>query len=116
MWCATVWSFGVVLWELATGLEPWAEQSAVQVVGAVGFGGATLDIPPSTNSGLADIIRSCWQEPHLRPSFDDLITSIRVSAPPMALKPSPKVWKKISGRAMPLLFQTLTSRSPWFLQ
>jgi hypothetical protein len=75
---AAVWSFGVVLWELATGLEPWAEQSPVQVVGAVGWGGATLDIPPATNQGMADIIRSCWQAPQNRPSFEDLITSIRV--------------------------------------
>lgn len=26
-----VWSFGVVLWELATGQEPWAEASPMQV-------------------------------------------------------------------------------------
>ena len=35
---------GVVLWELWTGLEPWAEVSPVGVVGAVGFGGATLPL------------------------------------------------------------------------
>lgn len=37
-------SFGVVLWELWTGLEPWADVSPVGVVGAVGFGGATLPL------------------------------------------------------------------------
>ena len=30
-----VWSFGVVLWELATGLEPWADASPMQVIGSL---------------------------------------------------------------------------------
>ena len=34
----------MVLWELWTGLEPWADVSPVGVVGAVGFGGATLPL------------------------------------------------------------------------
>ena len=37
-------TLGVVLWELWTGLEPWADVSPVGVVGAVGFGGATLPL------------------------------------------------------------------------
>lgn len=77
-----MWSYGVVVWELATGLEPWAEQSPMQVIGAVGWGGATLDFPPGVEPGLRAIIQSCWAaEPQLRPSFGDLITSIRVRTP-----------------------------------
>ena len=49
-----------------------------QVVGAVGWGGKTLDIPPDTDPGLRDIIESCWREPEERPSFTELITTIRV--------------------------------------
>ena len=48
------------------------------MVGAVGWGGATLDIPDSVDPGLAAIIRACWGEPETRPSFGQLITSIRV--------------------------------------
>ena len=51
----------------------------MQVVGAVGWGGATLDIPGSVDPGLAAIISACWGEPEARPSFGQLITSIRVS-------------------------------------
>ena len=49
------------------------------MVGAVGWGGATLDIPDSVDPGLAAIISVCWREPEARPSFGQLITSIRVS-------------------------------------
>ncbi len=52
----------------------------VKVVGAVGWGGASLDIPDDVSPGLAAIIRSCWAEPEKRPSFGELIAAIRVRA------------------------------------
>ncbi|VAI57141.1 unnamed protein product [Triticum turgidum subsp. durum] len=40
-----VYSFGVILWELATLLVPWSGLNPMQVVGAVGFQNKRLDIP-----------------------------------------------------------------------
>ncbi|KAL0327495.1 UNVERIFIED_CONTAM: putative serine/threonine-protein kinase SIS8 [Sesamum angustifolium] len=55
-----VYSFGVILWELATLRVPWTEMNSMQVVGAVGFQGRHLDIPPTVDPLVAEIINDCW--------------------------------------------------------
>jgi hypothetical protein len=81
------WAFGVVLWELFTGAEPWAETPAVTVVAAVGFGGATLPLPPTLPPAIAATIRDCWAaDPGARPDFgalcDRLTAYLRATPPP----------------------------------
>lgn len=55
-----VYSFGVILWELATLRIPWTEMNSMQVVGAVGFQFRHLDIPQHIHPTLACIISDCW--------------------------------------------------------
>ncbi|XP_073031092.1 serine/threonine-protein kinase EDR1-like isoform X1 [Primulina eburnea] len=69
-----VYSFGVILWELATLRVPWTELNSMQVVGAVGFQGRHLDVPPTVDPLVADIIRECWNSnAQARPSFGQII-------------------------------------------
>ncbi|KAL3676827.1 hypothetical protein R1sor_026775 [Riccia sorocarpa] len=73
-----VYSFGVILWELATLRQPWAGMNPMQVVGAVGFQHRRLDIPPDMDPQLADIIRECWHtDPSARPSFAQLMAALK---------------------------------------
>ncbi|KAI3468131.1 hypothetical protein Pfo_024794 [Paulownia fortunei] len=73
-----VYSFGVILWELATLQVPWTEMNSMQVVGAVGFQGRHLDIPPMVDPLVADIISDCWnRNPQARPSFAQIITRLK---------------------------------------
>ncbi|KAK7269254.1 hypothetical protein RIF29_21974 [Crotalaria pallida] len=73
-----VYSFGVILWELATLRLPWTGMNPMQVVGAVGFQNRRLDIPKEVDPLVARIIWECWQQdPNLRPSFAQLTVALK---------------------------------------
>ncbi|PWA76377.1 protein kinase superfamily protein [Artemisia annua] len=73
-----VFSFGVILWELATLRVPWTEMNSMQVVGAVGFQYRHLDIPETVDPAVARIITDCWHpDPHARPSFKEIIARLK---------------------------------------
>nr|GEU64980.1 serine/threonine-protein kinase EDR1 [Tanacetum cinerariifolium] len=73
-----VYSFGVILWELATLRLPWSGMNPMQVVGAVGFQNRRLDIPKDLDPLVGRIIWECWQtDPNLRPSFAQLMVALK---------------------------------------
>ncbi|AQK59733.1 Protein kinase domain superfamily protein [Zea mays] len=81
MFCAIrcdVYSFGVILWELATMRVPWSGLNPMQVVGAVGFQNRRLEIPKDVDPQVASIISSCWDsDPSKRPSFSQLLSPLK---------------------------------------
>lgn len=68
-----VFSYGVVLWELATLREPWKDSAAVQVIGVVGYGKVVLPIPDFVAPGVASIIRDCFAPAAERPGFGEIL-------------------------------------------
>lgn len=66
-----VYSYGVILWEIATMKEPWAELNAMQVVGAVGFQGKRLDLENNKICPeMKELLKRCFSEKSSgRPSF-----------------------------------------------
>ncbi|XP_056115157.1 insulin-like growth factor 1b receptor [Rhinichthys klamathensis goyatoka] len=73
-----VWSFGVVLWEIATLAEqPYQGMSNEQVLRFVMEGGL-LDKPDNCPDMLFELMRMCWQfNPKMRPSFLEIISSLK---------------------------------------
>ncbi|XP_018412593.1 PREDICTED: insulin-like growth factor 1 receptor [Nanorana parkeri] len=73
-----VWSFGVVLWEIATLAEqPYHGMSNEQVLRFVMEGGL-LEKPDNCPDMLFELMRMCWQyNPKMRPSFLEIISSIK---------------------------------------
>ncbi|GJY18526.1 PAS domain-containing protein tyrosine kinase family protein [Tanacetum coccineum] len=55
-----VYSYGVVLWEIATRKISWDDLNPMQVIGAVGFMNRRLQIPNYVNPQWASLIESCW--------------------------------------------------------
>jgi serine/threonine protein kinase len=73
-----VYSYGVVMYELVTGLEPWHSLNPMQVVGAVGFAGQRLQLPPDLDPAVARIILACWKtNSRDRPSFGEVLDMLR---------------------------------------
>jgi serine/threonine protein kinase len=75
---ADVYSFGIILWQLLTREEPFAEFTELEpFIKAVAVSGYRPPIPPGTNPRLAFLISKCWHAlPALRPSFSEIDTQL----------------------------------------
>ncbi|KAJ0031574.1 hypothetical protein Pint_12672 [Pistacia integerrima] len=69
-----VYSFGIVLWELITGLLPFQNMTAVQAAFAVVNKGVRPVIPNDCLPVLSDIMTRCWDtNPEVRPPFTEIV-------------------------------------------
>ncbi|CAM8959889.1 unnamed protein product [Rhodiola kirilowii] len=69
-----VYSFGIVLWELITGLLPFPNMTAVQAAFAVVNKGVRPIIPNDCLPVLSEIMTRCWDaNPDVRPSFSEVV-------------------------------------------
>jgi len=75
---ADVYSFGIVLWELYTHLEPYnkAFKSFDEMLEAVTKKGRRPDIPEDCPLKYKDLMQQCWNpDPQYRPSFAKIVSS-----------------------------------------
>ncbi|KAG9449376.1 hypothetical protein H6P81_009341 [Aristolochia fimbriata] len=69
-----VYSFGIVLWELITGMLPFQNMTAVQAAFAVVNKGVRPIIPHDCLPVLGEIMTRCWDaNPDVRPPFTEVV-------------------------------------------
>lgn len=69
-----VYSFGIVLWELITGMLPFQNMTAVQAAFAVVNKGVRPIIPNDCLPVLSEIMTRCWDaNPDVRPPFAEVV-------------------------------------------
>jgi serine/threonine protein kinase len=74
-----VWSYGMILYELATNTIPYHQcQNPAQIYSEVCVNKKTPPIPEDTKQNIAptllDLMKKCWnRDPQQRPSFTDIV-------------------------------------------
>lgn len=75
-----VYSFGIVLWELLTGMLPFQNMTAVQAAFAVVNKSVRPTIPSDCLPVLGEIMTCCWDgNPDNRPSFSQVVRMLEAA-------------------------------------
>ncbi|XP_042050929.1 serine/threonine-protein kinase STY13-like [Salvia splendens] len=75
-----VYSFGIVLWELITGMLPFQNMTAVQAAFAVVNKGVRPTIPNDCLPALGQIMTLCWDgNPDVRPPFSEVVRMLEAA-------------------------------------
>jgi serine/threonine protein kinase len=70
---ADIYSFGIILWELITRAQPFADQNFIGVTMQV-LQGVRPAIPSQTKPELAELITQCWDDsPKKRPKLKKML-------------------------------------------
>ncbi|CAN0838577.1 Serine/threonine-protein kinase CTR1 [Linum grandiflorum] len=76
-----VFSFGIVLWELLTGEEPYADLHYGAIIGGIVSNTLRPPVPESCDLEWKTLMERCWSsEPSERPSFTGIANDLRAMA------------------------------------
>lgn len=76
-----VWSYGVLLWELLTGEQPYKGIDGLAVAYGVAVNKLTLPVPSTCPQPFKELLERCWRSnSHERPSFRTILTDLQTIA------------------------------------
>ncbi|EPS64832.1 hypothetical protein M569_09945, partial [Genlisea aurea] len=82
-----VYSFGIVMWELLTGDEPYSDIHCASIIGGIINNTLRPEIPTWCDPEWKALMESCWgSDPPQRPSFSEISQKLRAMAAAMNLK------------------------------
>ncbi|KAL7093161.1 hypothetical protein ACP275_11G025800 [Erythranthe tilingii] len=82
-----VYSFGIVMWELLTGDEPYKDMHCASIIGGIVNSTLRPQIPTWCDPEWKSLMESSWDsDPAVRPSFPEIAQKLRNMAAAMNLK------------------------------
>ncbi|KAF8389335.1 hypothetical protein HHK36_026029 [Tetracentron sinense] len=73
-----VYSFGIVMWELLTGDEPYADMHCASIIGGIVNNTLRPQVPTWCDPEWKSLMESCWaSDPGERPSFSEISQKLR---------------------------------------
>ncbi|KAF8034445.1 hypothetical protein BT93_C0680 [Corymbia citriodora subsp. variegata] len=82
-----VYSFGIVMWELLTGEEPYAKLRSEDIIAGIIKGTLRPDIPSWCDPAWRSLMERCWStDVNSRPSFSDIAKELRTMSAAMNIK------------------------------
>lgn len=82
-----VYSFGIVMWELLTGDEPYADMRCASIIGGIVNNALRPTTPTWCDPEWKSLMESCWaSDPPERPSFSEISQRLRNMAAAMNVK------------------------------
>ncbi|KAG2500059.1 hypothetical protein HYH03_002336 [Edaphochlamys debaryana] len=105
-------SFGVLLWEMYTGQQPYAGLQAAQIVMGVQAGQLSLEWPPDSDPRIVELVEVCIaRNPAARPTFLQLISQL-TSLEALIRLEAPAGSEGASEPRMPLLSSSASGGAP----